>query len=203
MGTYELDVQVLEVVAPGAPTDSAPTRPGPGHSLAVWSIGRGVINGVDVGGSTVVVVTHRSGPPAAGVRVILLDEETTPEQCVALVDGFQGRLGGPLAQPTDEAFDTDGFAQVPITGWVAREGSVVWVPDRLHVTASFGPLFGRPSTLPSVHPGVVDMGTALDVQVRLLEYGLRWQWENAPAIYQASRLTWTSPADRGELAFVD
>jgi hypothetical protein len=193
METYELDVHVLEVMAPGAPTESAPTRPAPGHSLAVWRIGRGAINGVDVGGSTVVVVTHRSGPPAAGVRLILLDEETTPEQCVALVDGFQGRLGGPLAQRPDEAFDTDGFAQVPIKGWVSREGSVVWVPARLHVIASFGPLFGRPSTLPAAHPEVVDTGTALDVQVQLVEYGLRWQWENALAIYQASRLTWASP----------
>ena len=191
METNELAVHLVEVVAPGAPTGPGPARPGPGLSLLVWRIGRGTINGVDVGGLTVVMVTHRPGPPAAGVRVILLEEETTPEQCVAVVDAFQGRLGGPLA--SEEAFGADRFAQVPIRGWVNRDSSVVWVPDRLHLTASFGPLFGRPSTSPALDPGSVDAGTALDVEVDLPEYGLGWRWKNALATYQASRLRWASP----------
>jgi hypothetical protein len=170
---YALEGHVLEVTAP------------PGLSMTVWKIERGCINGVEVQGSIVVALTHRGLRPEASVRVVLLEEEATPQQALALVDGFRGRLGGPLAELADQAIDRDGFAQVPIKGWIAREGSVVWVPDRFHVFASFGPLFRRPQHPAPPGPGVTDVGTAFDFGVELPEYGLRWQGQDALATYRS------------------
>jgi hypothetical protein len=171
---YALDGHLLEVTAP------------PGLSLTVWKIERGCINGVEVQNSIVVALTYRGLLPEASVRVVLLEEEATPEQTLALVDGFQGRLGGPLAELADQAaIDRDGFAQVPIKGWLAREGSAVWVPDRLHVFVSFGPVFRRPQPPARPGPGRTEAGTAFDVRVELPEYGLRWQGQDAPATYRS------------------
>ena len=65
-------------------------------SLAAWRIEHGQVNGVDVADQVIVTFDDGTAPKGGG-GVMLLDEAATPEQALALVDAFSGRLGGPLA----------------------------------------------------------------------------------------------------------
>ena len=81
-----------------------------GVVLAVWCIRTGSVNGIDVSGQ--VVVTSDGG--SAGGGVLLVDECATPEQTLALVDAFSGRLGGPLADPAAGWPPDLSLARVPL-----------------------------------------------------------------------------------------
>ncbi|MGH8992225.1 MAG: hypothetical protein ACRDZ7_12000 [Acidimicrobiia bacterium] len=79
---------------------------GPGPSVTAWRIRRGCIQGVDVSRQIVLAVA----------QLTLVDERANPEQVLALVDAFGGRLG---------------FSQVPITYRLHGRRGVVSVPRRL------------------------------------------------------------------------
>jgi hypothetical protein len=69
-----------------------------GCSATAWLIDGGTVSGVDIGNLVVVIIGWRAGEaPATSRLVALVDERATPEQGRALMDAFQGRLGGPLS----------------------------------------------------------------------------------------------------------
>ncbi|MGH9037522.1 MAG: DUF1326 domain-containing protein [Acidimicrobiia bacterium] len=158
---YVLEGGVLEVW-PGAQlhtTGAAEPRP----SVTAWRIRQGHINGVDVARQVVLVVsTRRPGvPDEAFTRLILLDERATPEQVLALLDAFGGKLGGPLADQAPPAADKPNFSQVPIT--FRRDGrrGVVSVPHRLRLVFRLDPAGAAHASEIWVNvpePGVVGQG---------------------------------------------
>jgi len=111
-GAYAMSGSVLEATTAGRGHQSG-TEPLPRRSLAAWRIDTGHVNGVDVAGQVVVTVGDET-PSKGGSHAILLDEAATPEQTLALVDAFSGRLGGPLADLVPVGDGHPGFSQVPL-----------------------------------------------------------------------------------------
>ena len=136
---YVLEGSVLEARQGAQPaTGSA----GLGRSVAAWRIRRGCINRVDVSGQVVLVVsTGRRGLSGEwAARLIILDERANPEQVLALLDAFRGRLGGPLADQAPPVAGEIGFSQVPISYRLDGRRAVVSVPDRLELVFRLDPV---------------------------------------------------------------
>jgi hypothetical protein len=106
--------------------------PGLGCSATAWLIDVGLVRGVNISDLVVVTVGRRAGGPSTPSRLVaLIDERATPDQVRALVDVFQGRLGGPLSCFALLAGTWTGAYQVPIEH---TSGGGMWtfsVPDRL------------------------------------------------------------------------
>ena len=68
-------------------------------ALFAYHFDRGTIQGVDVGGLTMVVVTRIAGNnrvPGSWRIVVLVDERASDAQLDAVVAAYSGELGGPL-----------------------------------------------------------------------------------------------------------
>src|SRR6059036_3358542 len=69
-------------------------------AFVAYHFDRGEINGVDVSGLSFVQIVRIPGnvlAPGSWRRVIFVDDRATDEQLGAIVDAYEGRLGGPLA----------------------------------------------------------------------------------------------------------
>lgn len=122
---YILEGSVLE--APPEARYRATGADGPELSVAAWQIGRGHINGVNVSRQIVLVVW------TGEARLILVDERTTPEQVLALLDAFGGKLGGPLAERALQVAEDIGFSQVPINYRLDGSRGMVSIPQRFRL----------------------------------------------------------------------
>ena len=134
---------------------------------AAWHIRRGHIDGVDVSDQVVVVL-----PATTVARLVLLDEQATPEQVLVLVDAVGGRLGGPLAAPAVPVTGTFAFSQVPITCRVDHERGVVSVPHRFRLVFRLDPDRGA---------------SASEIRIHLPEHDLVRAARDVPASYREFR----------------
>ncbi len=186
-GGYVLAGSVLEVSS-GSVWQTGEAHPlTRGRSVAAWRLRWGRINDVDVSGQVVLSVARRPNLGEGGGRAILVDERATPEQALALLDAFGGRLGGPLAMMAGPPAEAWGFAQVPIEYREAGTDRAVWVPDRLRVAAR---LAGEPGHCParSLRLQPTAQGQASEVSVEMPEHGLTWHDHQAAAI--SSEFRW-------------
>jgi hypothetical protein len=137
--SYVLEGNVLEARQGAQPPRTGTAGLGP--SVAAWRIRRGHINGVDVSRQVVLVVSTcpRGAPDNTVARLILLDERANPEQVLALLDAFRGKLGGPLADQAPRVGEEMGFSQVPITYRLDRSRGVVSVPNRFRLVFLLDP----------------------------------------------------------------
>jgi hypothetical protein len=64
-----------------------------------WQIDKGTVNGVDVSGHNLTILTHIPGNILKGNWrvVVYVDDKTTPQQQEALLGVWTGKLGGPVA----------------------------------------------------------------------------------------------------------
>src|SRR5919198_4860630 len=79
---------------------------------------RGTIRGVDVTGVSLVKVVRIPGnvlTPGSWRQVIFVDDRATDEQFQAVVDAYQGKLGGPLADLAGLVGETLGIERASIT----------------------------------------------------------------------------------------
>jgi hypothetical protein len=121
-------------------------REGGSTSVTTWLIDKGEVAGIGVSDTAVITVTTRAGEDSGeGQRLILVDEDAAPEVVRWVVDAFQGRLGGPLAELAELAGKDLGFYQVPINYRLDEKRSFVSVPSMLKVQAA-----GR--RIPESHP---------------------------------------------------
>lgn len=93
-----------------------PQAPEVGCSATAWLIDSGAVRGVDVSGLRIVTISWRGGPTSSvAPRIVaLVDERATSEQVQALVEAFQGQLGGPLSCFALLDGTWSGICQVPI-----------------------------------------------------------------------------------------
>ena len=85
--------------------------------VLAWHVDKGTVNGTNVSGRTLVILTHIPGNILQGnwrVRVYV-DHEATPEQKDALLDVWTGKLGGPVADLAKLVGEVIAVEQVPIT----------------------------------------------------------------------------------------
>jgi hypothetical protein len=166
---YQIEGSVLDVYE-GAPFwFDGPAAESGSTSVTVWLIDKGEIAGVGVSDTAVITITTREcgpGNPRAR-RLILVEEEAAPEVVRWVVDAFQGRLGGPLAELAALAGEDVGFYQVPINYRLDESRSLVSVPDKVKVQAA-----GR--AIPPSHPagssapwrrGWIGRGARVNVEV--------------------------------------
>jgi hypothetical protein len=124
--SYELEGQLLEVcpcnvLCPcwiGEDPDN-----GTCDSVNAYHIERGQVDGVDVSGHTLAVITHIPGNVLKGNwRVALIvDDRTSPEQQDAILNAFSGKLGGPLADLAQLVGEVIAVERAPIT-FKVKEG---------------------------------------------------------------------------------
>jgi hypothetical protein len=144
-------------------------------SVTTWLIDKGEVAGIGVSDTAVITVTTKApGGGGRSQRLILMDEDATPEVVRWVVDAFQGRLGGPLAELARLAGEDIGFYQVPINYRLDEKRSVISVPSMLKVQAS-----GR--RIPESHPaGSASpwkrcwIGEGSDVEVSVPEHDLNF-----------------------------
>ncbi|SRR6266545_1962206 len=122
--TYQLDGRLLEVcdcnvLCPcwiGEDPDNGTCR-----GIAAYHVDRGVIDDVDVSGLTYVNIGFLPGNVFKGNwRVfVAIDDQATPRQQEALLNAFQGRLGGPLADLAQLIGEVVAVERLPINFTVA------------------------------------------------------------------------------------
>jgi hypothetical protein len=152
---------------------------------------RGSIRGVDVSGLNFVRVVHIPGnvlTPASWQQVVFVDERASDDQREAILDAYDGKLGGPLADVAGLIGETLGVERATITHEV-RDGTgtlTIGSVVRSEMHSYTGPggttttlrdsLF---STVPG-SPAYVAVADRNDVQ--LPQYGMQWSLENRNAI---------------------
>lgn len=158
-------------------------------SVTTWLIDKGEVAGIGVSDTAVITVTTKT-PEAGGMRsqrLILIDEDAAPEVVRWVVDAFQGRLGGPLADLADLAGEHIGFYQVPINYRLDEKRSMISVPAKLKVQVA-----GR--RIPESHPAGSAapwrrcwIGRGSDVEIRVPEHGMVFVLPEARAVRGAFR----------------
>ena len=104
-----------------------------GCSATAWLIDSGAVRGVDVSNVLIVSLGWRAGEGSSATSRLaaLVDERATPEQAAALVDVFQGRLGGPLSCFALLDGTWAGVYQVPVELTSDGGACTFSVPNRL------------------------------------------------------------------------
>jgi hypothetical protein len=100
-------------------------------SATAWLIVQGVVGDVAISGLTFISVSRRSAGGKVATIVGRLDEGAAPEQVLALLDVFQGRVGGPTRHLAMLAGEWAATYQVLVERRIADEESSIAVPQRL------------------------------------------------------------------------
>src|SRR5437868_291119 len=116
---YHLKGDLLEACSCRAPCPCAVADdPDDGHcwSFTGYHISEGMIRGVDVTNLTIVSLVQIPGNMTAGNwrEVLFVDSSATDEQAEALLDAFQGHLGGGLAELAALVSERVGMYRTPI-----------------------------------------------------------------------------------------
>lgn len=85
--------------------------------VLAWHVDEGAVDGTNVAGRTLVILTHIPGNILQGnwrVRVYV-DDQATPEQKEAMLNVWTGKLGGPVADLAQLVGEVIAVEQVPIT----------------------------------------------------------------------------------------
>lgn len=161
---------------------------------------RGTIRGIDVSGLNFVRVVHIPGnvlTPASWKQVVFIDERASDDQRVAILDAYDGKLGGPLADLAGLIGETLGVERAAITHEVHDGRGKLTIGDVVHsemhpytgpdgsTTTLRDSLF---STVPG-SPAYVAVADKHDVQ--LPQYGMRWSLEGRNAIQADYRIAHT------------
>jgi hypothetical protein len=155
-----------------------------------WWVAQGSIGDIDVSGLVVVSVTGPSTSSGSAPRVFLIDERVAPEQLRLLLDAFEGRLGGPLAEVASPVSEELGYYQVPIRYSRDRSRESLIVSRRASLTIR--PAVGtRPAALaPSPSRGLDLASVAASGRVRVIEHDLSFDVDELPAARGEFRFIW-------------
>ena len=96
---------------------------------------RGTIRGIDVSGLNYVRVVHIPGnvlTPASWQQVVFVDEQASEEQRQAILDAYDGKLGGPLADLAGLIGETLGVELATITHEVHQGKGRLTIGDVVH-----------------------------------------------------------------------
>jgi hypothetical protein len=162
---------------------------------------RGTIRGVDVGGLNFVRVVHIPGnvlTPASWKQVVFVDDRASAEQCQAILDAFDGSLGGPLADVAGLIGETLGVESAPITHEVHDGEGRLTIGDV--VRSEMHPYTGpdgatttlRDSLFSTVPGSPAYVALADKNEVRLPQYGMQWSLEGRNAIQADFRMRHTA-----------
>jgi hypothetical protein len=115
-----------------------------------WQIDRGTVNGVDVSGRNLTILTHIPGNILKGNWrvVVYLDDQTTPQQEEALLGVWTGKLGGPVADLAQLVGEVVAVERAPMTFEVQGGKGVLKIGQAINAEmAPFQGATGEPTTL--------------------------------------------------------
>ena len=158
----------------------------------------GTIRGVDVSGLSLVKVVRIPGnvlAPNSWRQVIFVDDRASKEQAEALIEAYQGDLGGPLADLAGLVGETLAIERATIVHEVSDGEGTLQVGDV--VTSRLGPYRGpdgsvttlRDSLFSTVPGSPAWVGKASTHTVNLPQYGVVWSFENRNAIQADYRMS--------------
>jgi len=161
---------------------------------------RGTIRGVDVSNLSFVKVVRIPGnvlAPASWRQVIFVDDRAPDEQLRALVDAYQGNLGGPLADLAGLVGETLGVERAAITHEVRDGTGALRVGE--FVSSEMAPYRGpdgsvttlRDSLFSTVPGSPAWVAKASTHTVNLPQYGMVWSFEGKNAIQSDYRIRYT------------
>jgi hypothetical protein len=152
---------------------------------------RGTIRGIDVSDLNFVRVVHIPGnvlTPASWKQVVFVDERASDDQRMAILDAYDGKLGGPLADLAGLIGETLGVERAAITHEVHDGRGKLTIGDvvqsEMHpYTGPDGSTTTLRDSLFSTVPGSPAYVAVADKHaVRLPQYGMEWSLEGRNAI---------------------
>ena len=159
---------------------------------------RGTIRGVDVSGLSLVRVALIPGnvlTPKSWKQVLFVDDRASDAQAEAIVDAYEGRLGGPLADLAGLVAETLAVERVPISHEISGGAGVLKVGDFL--SSTMHPYQGpdgttttlRDSLFSTVPGSPAYVAVAQTHEVALPQYGMEWSYDNRNAIQADYKLS--------------
>ena len=118
-----------------------------------WQVDRGTVNGVDVSGHNLTILTHIPGNILKGNWrvVVYLDDKVTPEQEEALLGVWTGKLGGPVADLAQLVGEVMAVEKVPMRfGVEGGKGTLHIGP----IEAEMAPFIGLTGEATTLHDTV-------------------------------------------------
>jgi hypothetical protein len=157
----------------------------------------GTIGGVDVSGLNFVRVVQIPGnvlTPGSWKQVVFIDERASDEQFQAILDAYDGKLGGPLSDLASLIGETLAVERVAITHEVSDGNGTLKIGDI--VDAEMHPYRGpdgstttlRDSLFSTVPGSPAYVAIADRHSVELPEHGMQWQLEGRNAIQADYRI---------------
>jgi hypothetical protein len=155
-----------------------------------YNIESGRVQGVDVSGLSLVVVSHIPGNVLAGdwEVVVFVDDRATPEQHEALVAAFSGKLEGPLADLWQLIGTVRAVESAPISHEVSEGVGTLAIPGVLEsVMEPYRSPTGdvttlRDSVFSTVPGSPAWVSKASRHRVTLPQHGMEWEFEGRNAI---------------------
>jgi len=152
---------------------------------------RGEIDGVDVSGLSYVRVVRIPGnvlAPGSWEQVVFVDDRADDRQFQAIVDAYDGKLGGPLADLAGLIGKTLAVERATITHEVMDGEGTLRIGD--FVSSQMHPYTGpdgstttlRDSLFSTVPGSPAYVGIADTHDVKLPEYGMEWSFTGRNAI---------------------
>jgi len=158
-------------------------------SLNVYHYDRGTIDGVDVSGLSLALVSRIPGNLMQGNWnvVTYVDSKATPEQKSAILAAHTGQLGGPLADFAKLIGEMHDVYDVPILFNVAVGSTTVRVGELLTAalpsdTATHGSPPRQVETIFCTVPGSAHVGAATDYRARIPEHNMNWELSGRTAV---------------------
>ncbi|MBV8170322.1 MAG: DUF1326 domain-containing protein [Candidatus Eremiobacteraeota bacterium] len=160
-------------------------------AFLAYNITKGEINGIDVSGLTFVGVVKIPGNvlvPKSWSRVTFVDNRARPEQKKALLDAFQGRLGGPLGDLSGLVKEDLASYDVPIEHKLVGGEGTISVGDKIHAKmAPYKSAYGTATTLrdsifSTIAGAPAYVSKASEHFVNIPEHGMVWTFKDRNAI---------------------
>lgn len=161
------------------------------QAFVAYHFDKGEIDGVDVGGLSMINVAQIPGNvlvPHSWKILLLIDEQATDEQTQALLDAYGGKLGGPLADLAQLVGEVIGVERVPIAHEV-RQGKG-HLKAGGYVEATMEPYLGPDGSVTTLRDSVFStipgspayVSKASEHTVNIPKYGIKWSFRGRNAI---------------------
>jgi hypothetical protein len=166
--------------------------------LLAYHFDRGVVGGVDVSGLSIVNLADIPGnvlTPGSWRVLTFVSEHATDEQLQALLDAYQGRLGGPLADLAGLVGEVIDVRRAPISHEI-RDGKGTLVVGDV-IAAEMAPYTGPGGTTTTLRDSIFStvpgspawVGKASRYVVDLPGDGFQWTFEGRNAIQAEYRIS--------------
>ena len=168
------------------------------EAIVAYHFDKGMVRGQDVSGLNFVQVAFIPNnvlEPESWKIAIFVDDTATEEQAQALLDAYQGKLGGPLADLAGLVGEVLAVERTSITHEVKDGKGTLKVGDS--VEAEMEPFRGADGSITTLQNTVFSTvpgspayaAQASKNDVRLPQFGFEWSFEGRNAIQSDYRIT--------------